>query len=265
MSKRMRVFAGPNGSGKSSIIKAILDTKIANNKTLDFGIYVNADDITASLKRNCCNLNDFNINATRDDIITVANGSGLINEQFHLERFKKCIQFKDNKLTIERAIANEIDDCPFDRIAQILADYIRKKLLDNGEKFSFETVFSHESKIEIIKRAKIEGYKVYLYFVSTEDPEINVYRVKIVRVGNKGHDVNEELIRSRYYRSMNFMYDAAQLCYQAYFFDNSNNGNSHSLFAHFKIDRDGKKIWDNVEESLIPIWFKRYYSDKVKK
>ncbi len=260
----MRVFAGPNGSGKSSIIKAILDTKIANDKTLDFGIYVNADDIAVSLTKSNCNFSDFNIKASREDLLLVAKKSGLINDVFPFDRFSKCIQFEENKLSIDHIVAEEKEDSPIERVAQILADYIRKKLLDNGEKFSFETVFSHESKIEIIKRAKAEGYKVYLYFVSTEDPEINVYRVRVVRVGQKGHNVDEELIRSRYYRSMELMYEAVQHCYQAYFFDNSKNGSSHSLFAHFKINKEGNKSWDPIDKSLIPIWFKKYYSNKVR-
>jgi len=45
---RLRVFAGPNGSGKSTIIKAIKDTKIGGIP-IDFGYYINADDITQSL------------------------------------------------------------------------------------------------------------------------------------------------------------------------------------------------------------------------
>ncbi|HPS62997.1 MAG TPA: hypothetical protein PLK82_08045 [Bacteroidales bacterium] len=51
MTKRMRVFAGPNGSGKSSIIKNVLKTKVGKGKTLDFGIYINADDLAVLLLR----------------------------------------------------------------------------------------------------------------------------------------------------------------------------------------------------------------------
>lgn len=54
MTKRMRVFAGPNDSGKSSIIKSILNTEIKKGKKLDFGIYINADDIAVSLIKKGC-------------------------------------------------------------------------------------------------------------------------------------------------------------------------------------------------------------------
>lgn len=49
MTKRLRVFAGPNGSGKSSIIKKILNTDVQKGVKLDFGIYINADDIAKEL------------------------------------------------------------------------------------------------------------------------------------------------------------------------------------------------------------------------
>ena len=45
----MRVFAGPNGSGKSTIINAVRNVKVGN-QLVDFGIYVNADDIAAELR-----------------------------------------------------------------------------------------------------------------------------------------------------------------------------------------------------------------------
>ena len=263
MSKRMRVFAGPNGSGKSSVIKSILNTELSNGKKLDFGIYVNADDIAFSLRKKGCKISNFDVNVSKHDILETANKSGLINQDFSLDRLNNCISVSDGYIKISKAVALEIDDSPHERIAQILADYFRKKLLESEKKFSFETVFSHESKVEIIKQAKEAGYKVYLYFVSTEHPDINVYRVKIVRVGENGHDVDENKIRDRYYRSMNLMYEAAQHCYHAYFFDNSVDGSNHSMFAHFKVNKEGQKEWDKLDEAGYPIWFKKYYSAKL--
>jgi len=41
---RLRVSAGPNGSGKTTIIEAVRKAKV-NGRPVDFGIYINADDI----------------------------------------------------------------------------------------------------------------------------------------------------------------------------------------------------------------------------
>lgn len=263
MIKRMRVFAGPNGSGKSSIIEKILNTEVQEGQKLDFGIYINADNIASDLRENGCNFSTYGLDFSKDDFIEIVTHSGLISELFTLERFKDCISLKGNSLKINKKPVDAIKDNALERIAQILADYLRKKLLKEGKKFSFETVFSHRSKVDIIKEASKLGYKVYLYFVSTEDPEINVYRVKVVRVGENGHDVEYDKIISRYYRSMDLLYEAAQNCYQAYFFDNSTNGGSHTMFAHFKLNTEGDKQWDNTDKAAYPNWFKKYYSGKI--
>lgn len=259
----MRVFAGPNGSGKSSIIKSILNTKVGKNKTLDFGIYINADDIAVMLKSNGVDFASYKVEVSIDSLIYIAKNSGLINNAFKLGRFKRCIVLKNNTLHIDPKVALEKNDNPYERIAQILADYLRKVLLEKGEKFSFETVFSHKSKVEIIKKAQNRGYKVYFYFVLTEAPEINIFRVKVVRVGQKGHDVDKKKIVDRYYRSMELMYEAVQYTYQAYFFDNSTNGDRHTMFAHFKMNKDGEKQWDKIDNSIVPVWFRKYYSEKI--
>ncbi len=264
MSKRMRVFAGPNGSGKSSIIRSILNTEV-EGKTLDFGIYINADDIAVRLKTDGCDFSEYQIDVSKSELFKIANESGLLGHAFSLDRLKACADFTQNFLKINGDYAALVDDHPYERIAQILADYLRKKLLSEGIKFSFETVFSHVGKVDIIKEARDAGYKVYLYFVSTEHPTINVYRVKEVRVKENGHDVEEEKIIDRYYRSMNLVYKAAQYCYQAYFFDNSVDGKNHTMFAHFKVDTEGRKAWDDLEESNYPQWFKDYYSAKIGK
>ena len=80
--------------------------------------------------------------------------------------------------------------------------------------------FSHVDKVNFMQRAKDAGYKVYLYFVSTEGPEINAKRVE-GRVAAGGHDVPTEKIVGRYYRTMDNLYRALMISYRAYIFDNS--------------------------------------------
>ena len=47
----------------------------------------------------------------------------------------------------------------------------------------------------------------YLYYIATSDPYINISRVKN-RVILKGHDVPEDKITNRYYRSLGFLKEA---------------------------------------------------------
>jgi len=112
-----------------------------------------------------------------------------------------------------------------------------------------------------MKQAIKAGYKVYLYFVSTESPEINKYRVDL-RKKKGGHDVPPEKIESRYFRSLELLYDACQLSYQVFFFDNSEEEKPFKMFAHFKKSGAEKK-WDDLSVDNYPEWFKTYYSKKV--
>jgi len=208
----MRVFAGPNGSGKSSIINEVKNAKV-KGKPVDFGIYVNADDIAKDLRNNTFSFASYALKVTPSEFRDIALTSGLVNDDFTKAKFSGSYSLSNNKLKLKNKNADE-------RLAQIVADFLRKRLIGERKKFSFETVFSHSSKLDIMKEAKEAGYKVYLYFVSTESPDINKYRVE-VRVKNNGHDVNPEKIEQRYYRSLDLLYEAAQLAYQAYFIDNS--------------------------------------------
>lgn len=251
---RLRVFAGPNGSGKSTVIHYVRNIRV-ENRPIDFGYYINADDIAAQLRDNSFSFAAFDLWVKPKEFSNLVTQSGLINNEFSLDNFHSAFTLRNNQLRLKTSAAVE-------RLAQIIADFLRKRLLAERKKFSFETVFSHPSKLEIMKEAAAAGYKVYLYFVSTESPEINKFRVQ-ARKAKNGHDVPEDKIVSRYYRSLDLLYDACQLAYQVFFFDNSKDGENSALFAHFKLV-DRKKKWDRIKQDAVPGWFKKYYSDKVK-
>jgi predicted ABC-type ATPase len=249
-SLRLRVFAGPNGSGKSTVIKFVRNY-LVDGKPIDFGIYINADDIARQLRENSFSFLDYEITTTNDEFIEIALASGLIGNGFSKSKFLASFSFSGDYLKLTDNDADEV-------LAQIIADFSRKKLLKEHKKFSFETVFSHPSKLDIMQEAVRNGYKVYLYFVSTKSPEINKFRV-LARKAKGGHDK----IESRYYRSLELLFDASQIAYQAFYWDNSIDGDEATMFAHFK-KNDGKKKWDKINTKNVPDWFRKYYSGKVK-
>lgn len=248
---RLRVFAGPNGSGKSTVIKMIRDTIVDDDRTkLDVGSYINADDIAKALTNNIFSFADYEISCGNDDVLKFAEASGLLFDNFSLEKLSSAFDINNNKLEL-------LDKQSLDRVAQIIARYLRKALLTAEKRFSFETVFSHESNLDIMREAVQAGYKVYLYFVSTESPEINKFRVAL-RVKEGGHDVPADRIEKRYYRSLELLYEAAEIAYQAFFFDNSIDFEPFKLVGHFKKSGD-KKIWDTVDNGKVSAWFRKYY------
>jgi len=113
-------------------------------------------------------------------------------------------------------------------LASALAEALRQELLEAGQTFTFETVMSHPSKIDFMKQARALGYRVYLYFVATDDPEINIDRVHR-RVLQGGHPVDDGKVIDRYYKSIALMTQACAVAHRAYIFDNS--GSKHKLLA----------------------------------
>lgn len=252
---RMRVFAGPNGSGKTTVINKIRKQKV-KGRLIDFGFYINADEIAKTLLKKPFAFEKFEISCLKREFKDIAMSSGLVNDKFPENEFDNSFNILANKLYLK-------DSSKVEYLAQITADYLRKKLLVLRKKFSFETVFSHRSKIDIMCEAAAQGYKVYLYFVSTSSPEINKFRVE-ARVKKGGHYVEPETIEKRYFRSMDLLYEASQTGYQVFFFDNSKEGDDSSvLFAHFKKSGDDKK-WDPIKKRSVPDWFITYYSKKIK-
>ena len=75
------------------------------------------------------------------------------------------------------------------------AEKMRNDCIDNKKDFTFETVLSTPRNIELLKRAKENGYFIKSVFVLTASPQINVNRVS-QRVANGGHDVPVEKIVS---------------------------------------------------------------------
>ena len=249
---RLRIFAGPNGSGKSTIIEAIKNTKVKGYK-VDLGTYINADDIAQALLKNKFSFSKYDTQVSKREILLFAQSSGLLDKKFTASVLDAMFRVSGNSIKL-------LDPIYFQNLAQLVARFLREKMLIERRRFSFETVFSHESNIDIMRRASDAGYKVYLYFVSTESPEINKYRVQ-VRIKLKGHAVPEDKIESRYYRSLGFLFEAAELAYQCYFFDNSIDEKPFRLINHFK-KRGTEKIWDTKRKSRFTNWFIKYYWNK---
>ena len=61
---------------------------------------------------------------------------------------------------------------------------------------------SSDYKMEILRKAKKEGYFIKCVFVLTIDPQINIARIKS-RVAAGGHDVEKSKVIDRYYKSIN--------------------------------------------------------------
>lgn len=234
---RVRIFAGPNGSGKTTVNENL-------KGQFNLGYYLNADDLYLEVEKNKrVSLADYNLSPSLAELKSFFCGHNLY------PTLPSGISFKliDTSLVFsKRANMYEI---------AILADYLRHALLETDKTFSFESVFSHPDKIRFIEKANNHGYRTYLYFVSTNSPEINIERVK-ARVFQGGHDVPESKIRKRYKRSLDNLLPAMKLAYRTYIFDNSER--QAKLIAEVTPAKNMR-----VEAKRLPIWFEEYVLSKL--
>ena len=108
-----------------------------------------------------------------------------------------------------------------------------------GLKLSFvtETVFSHESKIDLVQQALAAGYAVALHGVILPE-DLAVQRVAD-RVRDGGHDVPENKIRERHRRLWRHIAVAVTLANETCVYDNSSPDEPFRRVALF---RNGKPV-----------------------
>jgi predicted ABC-type ATPase len=144
--------------------------------------------------------------------------------------------------------------------AQLIADQRRDACIDGKRSFSFETVMSHPSKVDILTRAKTAGFQDQLVFVGTADPRMNVTRVAL-RVAQGGHDVPEDRIIARWHRTMKLLHEAILAADEALIFDNSvGAAGTPRLIFRSTSQSDGKLLQQQLL-APVPAWVQHYVLD----
>ena len=235
---RIRMFAGPNGSGKSTIKDYLAPHQI--------GAYLNADELEKELKQSAVlRLENYHPNL---------NAAALI--QFLKEKKRKQtadfipLLSEVPKILNDGSIHFQPQEIDSYLCARII-DFIRMEFLRLKISFTFETVMSHISKVDFLKDAQKQGFRTYLYYVATVDPEINIGRVHY-RVQAGGHTVPEQKIRERYYRSLDLLMSAIEASDRAYIFDNSSHGEKAAFIAEIE---KAEVLKLNPAVEYFPKWF----------
>lgn len=127
-----------------------------------------------------------------------------------------------------------------------------KELIESGENFAFETTLSTRSYIHSVKKAQEKGYNVVLLFFWLQRVELAIERVK-ERVKEGGHNIPTEVIRRRYIKGINNLFELyLPVIDSVLIFDNSEG--KHELIAE-KIE--GNQLTLLNQEKFIRL--KRYY------
>lgn len=234
------MFAGPNGSGKSTLIRK-LQSLVLRPEML--GVYLNPDDIEALIRQTgTLDLSAYGITGPADDVIPFLQESPFL-QSAGLGEASRRLTISDGKFL-------HFNGTPVNAyLASVVADFLRRRLLEQRSDFTFETVMSSPDKVAFLKQAQEAGYRTYLYYVATADPIINVSRVRS-RVVLGGHPVPEDKIIKRYHASLGLLRQAISHAHRAYIFDNSGNEQDHTWIAEIT---GGKTV--EIKSDRVPAWF----------
>ena len=116
-----------------------------------------------------------------------------------------------------------------------VAAKLRQELVNQGESFIFETVFSDpvSNKLTFLKEAAQRGYAIILCFIGLSDPGRSEERVAM-RVTQGGHDVPTDKLTTRFPRILTNLKSAIQELPCVFVFDNDDLRTPFRLAAIFQ-------------------------------
>jgi predicted ABC-type ATPase len=237
------MFAGPNGSGKSTLKSVLPDVLL--------GVYLNPDEIELKIRRQgFLDFNAYGLATSAGEVLKFFKGSDFLISA-GLAPAAAQLGFADGRLSFAKVAVDSY-------FASAAADLLRQKLLEQNVSFTLETVMSHPSKVALLQKAQRMGYRTYLYYIATDDPEINISRIRYRVEQQGGHAVPADKIVSRYHRSLGLLREAICHTNRAYVFDNSSENQKHTWIAEIT---DGRGL--EMKTDQMPAWFKRAVMDKI--
>jgi predicted ABC-type ATPase len=121
-----------------------------------------------------------------------------------------------------------------------------EKYLNSKTSFSMETTLSGNSPLQILKKAKENGFETSLIFIGIQSPSNSKTRIH-ARVMLGGHNVPDEDIIRRYTRSMNNLKKALVFADKTKIYDNTLK--KHQLI----LELEGSTV-KSIENIILPGW-----------
>ena len=131
--------------------------------------------------------------------------------------------------------------------AALIAEKERLRLLQEGQTFCFETVYSHPSKLDFVALAKAAGFRILIFYFHLGNTGLHNARVAS-RVTAGGHNVPEDKVNSRVPRTFANIRDSVGLADELHLVDNASAVKPYLRIASW---HDG--IWQVFAEP-VPEW-----------
>ena len=137
--------------------------------------------------------------------------------------------------------------------ARIAADR-RASYIAEGRSFVTETVFSHPSKLDLLRQARAAGFRLVVFHIGLASEDLAVARV-VERIAEGGHPVPEDKIRARYARSGALIREAVLLADRAQVLDGSALNEPPRMLLEFIGGQEVRRSGD------MPRWARALYDD----
>lgn len=131
--------------------------------------------------------------------------------------------------------------------AALIAEKERVRLVEEGQTFCFETVYSHPSKLDFIASARARGFRIHIFYFHLADTGLHNARVAS-RVQAGGHSVPEEKVNSRVPRTFANVRDSVGLADELHLVDNSSTVKAYVRIASWK-----NGVWEIFAQET-PVW-----------
>jgi predicted ABC-type ATPase len=140
-------------------------------------------------------------------------------------------------------------------IEQAETDRERSRLMKEGQSFVYQDGTIH---FGAIREAQEAGFDFKIFYVGTEDPNLNMGRV-LLRVSNGGPFAALARIADDYADGLKHLPDARKLADDLMLFDNTAHGRGHRLVAHFHAGELMKLA------RSVPKWAQRVFGKEFEK
>src|SRR6266702_2108719 len=149
-------------------------------------------------------------------LIILAGSAGAGKTTFYESKLKTVFP------TLLKASASPLEQTETNRA--------RARLLKAGQPFVYQDATIDS---QIIREAQDSGFDVKVFYIATEDPNLNMGRV-LVPVNNGGAFASLARIPDDYAQSMKQLSDVKKVADDLMLFDNTAHGRGHRLVAHFQ-------------------------------
>src|SRR5688572_8643563 len=136
---RLRMFAGPNGSGKTTVKQGL------QRPPSWFGNYINPDEIEKSIRETgFYSVTEIGLQLTQLDLESHFANSTLLKSQGVAP---SKVEIRGGAIHLDPVAVNSYH-------ASVIADFLRRKLMQALQSFSFETVMSSPDKVDLLAEAQ---------------------------------------------------------------------------------------------------------------